>query len=124
MGNEKIGREIVEVLLGKGYRWPGYDQNFPRTILGAITINTIANGSIAYFRKGEEECGSLYKELTFRELCELPPVHDEYEEAAKEITDFLINKLSIFDNNEFIDFAIKKIDWCKIWEKMKPKLGL
>lgn len=134
MGVKEINEAVQKILFEKGYKWGSGMQD----TLNRADFLTL-NGEIIIY--GINECPISphgYKELTFRELMELPPVlvHDEEEELAERIVGFIENctipqrKTRLETQIGFKDGILsfkdwtKKQDWCAIWEKMKPKLGL
>ena len=82
MGNEKINKEVQRILGKSGFRWGGAGG-----IVGEedrhLDCNYIAV-DVGTRKVWAEVNENEYKEITFRELCELPDVYDEYEELAEE----------------------------------------
>ena len=67
-----------------------------------------------------------HKELSFRQLCELPPVHDEVEELADEIKTDIKTRWATSGGREGISFEewVKQQNWCKVRDAVKKKLDL
>lgn len=119
MGNEKINEEVQEILFEKGYRWFSDSDNDnekkyelgPWEVLWINDDHFLSHSDQKYADREKTSRG--LKELTFRQLCELPPAYDELDEIAEKLVKF------IKDN-----WAIDKISFCDLWDKMKPLLGV
>ena len=117
MGIKEINKAIVKVLLEKGYE-PENPQQSVYLKAETIGINFLSRNGITFGTKHSIRNDVEWKEITFRELMELPPVHDELEELAKKLVD-VIQK-----DTEWGEGRIQESEYCKLWERMKPKLGL
>lgn len=126
MGVKKISEVVQKVLFEKGYVW-WCDKT--QRLVNDYTINniciaednTLTTNGIAGKRK----------ELTFRELMELPSIINIQDELQDELAEKI--KVSIMDF--FVEKELDKTfkfprewaqeeDWCKVWEKLQKKLGL
>jgi hypothetical protein len=122
--NKCMNKAVREVLLEKKYRLGGWGDD-------AWVIYLEENGYFEYdheLSRSKRSHLKNYKELSFRQLCELPPVHDEVEELAEAIYNSIIKHLSEsnpdFNEPDGPNRVIPKQDWCAVWERIKPKLGL
>jgi len=118
-GNKQINEAVQKVLFEKGYVWQDGKSN-KRSFSGVTYLEedgSLLHGDVKYADKVRVEEG--YKELTFRELFELPPVHDEVEELA----DHIVSDILAFWNDETYG-PIKDMDWCKVRDQVKEKLDL
>lgn len=107
-----------------GYVWGGTKEpmnfRYPYALYIAIEGNVVWQGVV------EEE----YKEINFRQLCELSPVYDENKSIADSIFTLIKNSSleleypkTVRSAHHLTDWA-KEINWCKVWEHLKEKLGV
>lgn len=120
--NEQFQKLVIDEFRKKGYRI--YGDGSPDITFDSVMVDK-DNDEIMCAR-WESYCED-HKEINFRELCELPPVHDEYDKFAEGIANYILNiaKLEIpkFDK-PYGKERLKELDWCKVWKRLKPKLGL
>ena len=111
--NEQFQKLVIDEFRKKGYRI--YGDGSPDITFDSVMVDKkndeVMCASWGYYYKD-------HKEITFRELCELPPVHDELEELAEHMVK------ALEDFNYQSDLLKTADDFCKLWEKMKLKLGL
>ena len=123
MGNKEINKAVQKVLFDKGYSWlsSGFITKHTRIGIGINFFDDRPSGHLVNINDPSDAAWKNFKEITFRELCELPDVDDKYEELAnhldKEIRKYLRSLEGTFPTTD-------SVDWCKVWEKLKPKLGL
>ena len=91
MGVPEINEAVQKVLFEKGYGWQGDASSKPNHLNAHhITINLYDKYRITYGATPTlMEEATKGKEITFRELMELPPVHDELEELAEKVVSSL-----------------------------------
>ena len=127
MGNEKINKEVHRILGKSGFSWGGSGG-----IVGEedkhLHCNYIAV-DVGTRKVWAEVNENEYKEITFRELCELPDVHDELEELANHLfleIDAHWKTVKHKEENQLFDFNswCRKQNWCKVQELVEKKLGL
>ena len=127
MGVPEINEAVQKVLFDKGYTWNnGSTQIYDGPIPHGLTIN-YGNKVGVFVSLDRGDMAKGYKEITFRELMELPPVHDEEEELAEKIVASLYEISKEYrESQEYIGFDkwVKQQNWCKVQEKVKKKLGL
>ena len=118
MGIKEINEAVQKVLFEKGYEWADGGVDFRHQEGAGVATgfyDTKPFKHIVTVREPMNEHWKDHKEITFRELCELPPVHDELEELADEIVETI--RAHGFGNESEAFF-------CKVWERLKLKLGL
>ena len=120
--NEQFQKLVIDEFRKKGYRI--YGDGSPDITFDSVMVDK-DNDEIMCAR-WESYCED-HKEINFRELCELPPVHDELEELAIQIINsinrFWVEKQPSAGEPSFYDWA-KQQNWCKVREKVEKKLGL
>ena len=118
MKNEKIVAGVEEILFSKGYIWYA-GQTTPQGYCSkTIGINIWREGTMS---QGDEMGGEV-KEITFRELMELPSVNDN----VSELSELIFETIKQWWNKDGVaaENAYNSMDWCKVQEKVKKKLGL
>ena len=96
MGNEGINEAVQKVLFDKGYSWLASGFRIQHTMLG-IGINFFDDrpkGHLVNISNPSDAVWKSFREITFRELCELPDVHDE----SKELVDTIIQAIDHYWN--------------------------
>lgn len=115
MGNEKMNEAVLVVLLGKGYGEKGWAADAYLFFIDQNNFDFLFADDPQWIKIPGIKSRN-YKEITFKQLCELPPVHDEVEDIAKELVAYIKRQ------TWWEDFAPER--FCDVWERMKPKLGL
>jgi hypothetical protein len=124
MGNKHLN-EMVERILGeKGYRWGrSGDLVMPDEKWEDDKYIVIDEDGEVWRRSGDF---STYRELTFRELYELPIKYNEIGELAEDIcrtiASFYIKKCTI-EGKEYKKWKAD-LNWCGLWGELKRRLEL
>ena len=112
MGIKEINGAVQKVLLDKEYKWSKGNAPLPSRWVEAEYL--VIEGKNVFWSIDCDK--NNYREITFRELCELPPVHDELEELADE----LIHRIKAYQK----EYNISDGDLCEVRKKVEKKLGL
>ena len=126
MGIKEINEAVQKVLFEKGYKWYATGESFTDITNGygmVLDFFEKPRGNICEIDETIHRTRENYKEITFRELCELPPVHDEEERLAS----FLYEKITDYwgaNTQCMFETWKKNQNWCKVREKVEKKLGL
>ena len=129
MGNEEINEAVREILLKKGYEKGGWGQDAHVIYIYMQPHWGYTVPSFEYDTEIYSSTLDKFKEITFRELCELPDVHDELEELANHLfleIDAHWKTVKHKEENQLFDFNswCRKQNWCKVQELVEKKLGL
>ena len=130
-GIKEINEAVQKVLFEKGYEWPDGGVDFRHQEGAGVATgfyDTKPFKHIVTVREPMNEHWKDHKEITFRELCELPPVHDEEERLASflygKITDYWADNIASNDQPLAFREWVEQQNWCKVREKVEKKLGL
>lgn len=115
MGIKKLNEAVQKVLFEKGYEMEYGYREVPSTSR-FVFLHDKHENEFNWGYAEDWERKSQFKEITFRELCELPPVHDELEELADE----LIHRIKAYQK----EYNISDGDLCEVRKKVEKKLGL